>query len=114
MESGEFKLLSNFQPLGNNQYRIFVTTSNAICSIVVPCNGHPSHEAIIDFFNNNYKKFDIEVINFSTVIRKVVDNLGTGEQLNAVIKAVKLCNKFLYSSEIETFHSNQDEVSFRS
>lgn len=48
-----------------------------------------------ELFAHECKKFDIEVIPFSKVLREVADGLGGGEQMNAVIKTVKLCHKFL-------------------
>ena len=55
------QIFTNFQQLDSQNYRVYITKNNITYSIVVPCNGHPSPEAIIDFFNKNHKKFDIEI-----------------------------------------------------
>ena len=46
-------------------------------------------------FSDECQTLGITVVPFSTVLREMTDTVGTGSQLNPIIKTVELCKKFL-------------------
>lgn len=54
---------------------------------------------VLEEFTKECKLLNIEIISFSQILNEVASSLGSGSQLNCIIKTVQFCKEFMSRAE---------------